>query len=204
MAMVTPDYQQLVNQRPDFFTFEQWKQMLTTGYAPVVATADLPVGGAAMDGRILIEDGGAGDRNVIVYAGGQRFRIDGGTAFYDATTEAFDSVRAQKATDRINAVVLLTDGRNNRGQIDPLSGARLAQAMGVKVHTIGVGTEGEAPYPIDDPVLGRTTQVGVPIHLAGTPGAIQGPRPQPGRHNDEIFGELGYSAAEIAAFSGVS
>jgi len=81
MAMVTPDYQQLVNQRPDFFTFEQWKQMLTTGYAPVVATADLPVGGAAMDGRILIEDGGAGDRNVIVYAGGQRFRIDGGTAF---------------------------------------------------------------------------------------------------------------------------
>ena len=42
---------------------------------------------------------------------------------------------------------------------------------------------------VDDPVLGTTTQVGVPIHLAGTPGAIQGPRPEPGQHNDEIFGD---------------
>jgi Ca-activated chloride channel family protein len=41
---------------------------------------------------------------------------DGGTAFYDATTEAFDSVRAQKATDRINAVVLLTDGEDTDSQ----------------------------------------------------------------------------------------
>ena len=40
---------------------------------------------------------------------------------------------------------------------------------------------------------GTTTQIGVPIHLRGTPGAIQGPRPAPGQHNDEIFGELGYS-----------
>jgi Ca-activated chloride channel homolog len=37
---------------------------------------------------------------------------EGGTAFYDATIEAFDAVRAQKATDRINAVVLLTDGED--------------------------------------------------------------------------------------------
>jgi crotonobetainyl-CoA:carnitine CoA-transferase CaiB-like acyl-CoA transferase len=57
---------------------------------------------------------------------------------------------------------------------------------------------------VEDPQLGTTTQVGVPIHLAGTPGAIRGPRPTPGQHNNEIFGELGYSAAEIAAFSGVS
>jgi crotonobetainyl-CoA:carnitine CoA-transferase CaiB-like acyl-CoA transferase len=57
---------------------------------------------------------------------------------------------------------------------------------------------------VDDPVLGHTTQVGVPIHLAGTPGAIQGPRPTPGQHNAEIFGELGYSAADIAKFTGVS
>ena len=41
---------------------------------------------------------------------------DGGTAFYDATVEAFDSVRAQKATDRINAVVLLTDGEDTDSQ----------------------------------------------------------------------------------------
>lgn len=47
----------------------------------VIATASLPAAGAAQDGRMLIEDAGAGDRNVIVYAGGQRFRVDGGVAF---------------------------------------------------------------------------------------------------------------------------
>lgn len=47
----------------------------------VVATASLPAASADENGRILIEDGGAGDRNVIIYAGGQRFRIDGGAAF---------------------------------------------------------------------------------------------------------------------------
>lgn len=46
----------------------------------VVATASLPAAAAAMNGHILIEDNGAGDRNLIIYAGGQRFRIDGGAA----------------------------------------------------------------------------------------------------------------------------
>ena len=63
--------------------------------------------------------------------------------------------RLKDARGRSKVIILLTDGRNNRGQIDPLSGARLAQAIGIKVYTIGVGTEGEAPYPIDDPILGR-------------------------------------------------
>ena len=47
---------------------------------PVVLTASLPAAAAAQDNMILIEDGGVGDRNVIIYAGGQRFRIDGGAA----------------------------------------------------------------------------------------------------------------------------
>ena len=47
----------------------------------VVATASLPAAGASSDGRVIIEDVGAGDRNLIIYAGGQRFRIDGGAAF---------------------------------------------------------------------------------------------------------------------------
>ena len=54
---------------------------------------------------------------------------------------------------------------------------------------------------VDDPVLGHTTQVGVPIHLRGHAGRDPGAAPAPGQHNDEIFGELGYSAAEIAAFT---
>lgn len=48
---------------------------------PVVATGSLPAAGAAQNGLILIEDAGSGDRNIIIYAGGQRFRIDGGAAF---------------------------------------------------------------------------------------------------------------------------
>jgi Ca-activated chloride channel family protein len=63
--------------------------------------------------------------------------------------------RLKDARGKSKVIILLTDGRNNRGQVDPLSGARLAQALGIKVHAIGVGTEGEAPYPIDDPILGR-------------------------------------------------
>ena len=48
-----------------------------------------------------------------------------------------------------------------------------------------------------DPDLGPTTQMGVPIHLLGTPGAIQGPQPRPGAHNAEILAELGYSASDV-------
>ena len=48
-----------------------------------------------------------------------------------------------------------------------------------------------------DPDLGPTTQMGVPIHLLGTPGAIQGPQPRPGEHNAEILGELGYATSEV-------
>jgi crotonobetainyl-CoA:carnitine CoA-transferase CaiB-like acyl-CoA transferase len=56
---------------------------------------------------------------------------------------------------------------------------------------------------VDDPALGTTTQVGVPIHLDATPGGIRGPRPSPGQDNPEIFGELGYSTDEIRAFTNV-
>lgn len=47
----------------------------------VIPTASLPAAGAGQDGRLLIEDAGTGDRNLVVYAGGQRFRIDGGASF---------------------------------------------------------------------------------------------------------------------------
>jgi crotonobetainyl-CoA:carnitine CoA-transferase CaiB-like acyl-CoA transferase len=72
-----------------------------------------------------------------------------------------------------------------------------------------LGAKG-APHPqfvangmvatVEDPEYGTTTQVGVPVHLASTPGAIRGPRARIGEHNDEIFGPLGYSAEQIAAF----
>jgi hypothetical protein len=48
--------------------------------APVVATASLPAAGSQRDGSLIIEDAGAGNRNLIIYGGGERFRIDGGAA----------------------------------------------------------------------------------------------------------------------------
>jgi Ca-activated chloride channel family protein len=63
--------------------------------------------------------------------------------------------RLKDAETKSRVIILLTDGRNNKGQIDPVTGASLAQALGIKVYTIGVGTEGPAPYPIDDPIMGR-------------------------------------------------
>lgn len=56
-------------------------QVSFAAVAPVVATADLPAADVSQDGRIVIEDAGTGDRNLVIYAGGERFRIDGGAAF---------------------------------------------------------------------------------------------------------------------------
>jgi Ca-activated chloride channel family protein len=48
-------------------------------------------------------------------------------------------------------IILLTDGVNNRGAIAPVTAAELAQTFGIRVYTIGVGTEGMAPYPVTTP-----------------------------------------------------
>ena len=80
-------------------------------------------------------------------------REEDGTAIGMGLSTA--AARLQDSKGKSKVIVLLTDGRNNRGQIDPLTAARLAQALGIKVYTVGVGKEGEAPYPIDDPLMGR-------------------------------------------------
>ena len=68
-------------------------------------------------------------------------------------TTALNRLRGSRAKSRV--VILLTDGDNNRGAIDPRTAADLAKALGVRVYTIGVGTTGEAPYLLDDPRFGR-------------------------------------------------
>jgi Ca-activated chloride channel homolog len=68
---------------------------------------------------------------------------------------ALGAQRLRQATGRSRVLILLTDGINNAGPIDPVTAARLAAAVGVRVYTVGAGTLGQAPYPIDDPVLGR-------------------------------------------------
>lgn len=67
--------------------------------------------------------------------------------------------RLRKSDARSKVVVLVTDGRNNRGQIGPQAAAEAARAIGVKVYAVGVGTEGEAPVPVDFGPLGRRYQM---------------------------------------------
>lgn len=72
--------------------------------------------------------------------------------------------RLKDVAGKSKVVVLLTDGQNNAGSVDPITAAELAHSLGIKIYTIGVGTEGEAPFPIDDPVFGQRT-VMMPVQI---------------------------------------
>lgn len=76
-----------------------------------------------------------------------------GTAVGSAIALGAERLRLTKGKSRV--LVLLTDGINNAGSVDPVTAARLAAAVGVRVYTVGAGTQGQAPFPVDDPVLGR-------------------------------------------------
>jgi Ca-activated chloride channel family protein len=80
-----------------------------------------------------------------------------GTAIGMGLATAVARLRESRTPSKV--IVLLTDGANNRGQIDPLTGADLARALGVKVYTILVGRGGLVPVPVDDPLLGRRIQM---------------------------------------------
>jgi Ca-activated chloride channel family protein len=72
--------------------------------------------------------------------------LEDGTAIGSALTAAVNRLRTSDARSKI--VVLLTDGVNNTGKIQPLLAAESAAALGIKVYTIGVGAEGTAPIPM--------------------------------------------------------
>jgi crotonobetainyl-CoA:carnitine CoA-transferase CaiB-like acyl-CoA transferase len=78
----------------------------------------------------------------------------------------------------------------------------MEQALGVDGHPHEQLVANHMIATVEDPDLGTTTQIGVPIHLAGTPGAIRGPRPRAGEHSAEVFGELGYTTDQIATITG--
>jgi Ca-activated chloride channel family protein len=79
-------------------------------------------------------------------------QLEDGTAIGTAIATAANRLRDAPGNSRV--VVLLTDGVNNRGSIDPRTAAQAASAFGVKVYTIGVGTEGMAPVPVGRGVFG--------------------------------------------------
>jgi len=95
-------------------------------------------------------------------------RAEDGTAIGDAISLAVDKLNnldhRQKQKIKSKIVILLTDGENTAGEIDPAAAAELAKAMGVKVYTIGVGTRGVAPIPVrrlDGGIMIRNERVNI-------------------------------------------
>ena len=88
---------------------------------------------------------------------------DSHTAIGSALGTAVNRLREVKSKSKI--VILMTDGQNNSGKIAPLAAAEAAQALGVRVYTIGVGMRGEAPMPQRDPFTGQTITVPVPVDI---------------------------------------
>ncbi len=75
--------------------------------------------------------------------------IEDGTAIGNGL--ATSVARLKESTAKSRVIILLTDGENNRGAIAPVTAAELARTYGIRVYTIGVGTIGTAPYPVQTP-----------------------------------------------------
>jgi Ca-activated chloride channel family protein len=88
--------------------------------------------------------------------------VEDGTALGVGLANAVTRLKDSEAISKV--IILLTDGVNNRGAIDPITAAELAKAFGIRVYTIGVGTMGTAPYPQQD-IFGRTHYVDMPVEI---------------------------------------
>ncbi len=82
--------------------------------------------------------------------------IEDGTAIGMGISTAINRLKESQAESKV--IILLTDGQNNAGEIDPVTAADLALTYDIKIYTIGAGTRGTAPYPIQDPIFGRRYQ----------------------------------------------
>jgi Ca-activated chloride channel family protein len=82
----------------------------------------------------------------------QAGQLEDGTAIGTAIATAANRLRNAPGHSRV--LILLTDGENNRGAIDPRTAAQAAAAVGVKIYTIGAGTEGMAPVPVGRGLMG--------------------------------------------------
>jgi len=87
--------------------------------------------------------------------------IEDGTAVGMGLANAVSRLKNSKAKSKV--VILLTDGSNNRGDISPLTAAQIAKSFGIRVYTIGVGTNKVAPYPM--PVAGGIQYVNIPVEI---------------------------------------
>lgn len=88
--------------------------------------------------------------------------LDDGTAI--GTGIATAANRLRRSPDRSRVMVLLTDGVNNRGTVDPRTAAEAASALGIRIYTIGVGSRGEAPVPTGQGLQGLRYQT-LPVEI---------------------------------------
>jgi len=91
----------------------------------------------------------------------QKGLIEDGTAIGMGVANAVSRLKDSKAKSKV--IILLTDGSNNRGDISPSTAADIAKQFGIRVYTIGVGTNGTAPYPM--PTYAGVQYVNVPVEI---------------------------------------
>ncbi len=88
--------------------------------------------------------------------------IEDGTAIGMGLATAVNRIKDSRAKSRV--VILLTDGVNNRGDVGPVTAAEIAASFGIRVYTIGVGTHGNAPVPVQD-AFGRVVTRSMPVEI---------------------------------------
>ena len=88
--------------------------------------------------------------------------VEDGTAIGSAIASGASRLKDKEAKTKL--IILLTDGDNNAGKVMPLTAAEAAKALGIRIYTIGAGTQGEAPFPFTDP-FGRTVYRNVPVEF---------------------------------------
>lgn len=87
--------------------------------------------------------------------------IEDGTAIGNAIANGVNRLKDSKSKSKV--MILLTDGVNNAGEVDPITAAEIAKSFGIRIYTIGVGTYGQAPYPFQTPFGIRYQMVPVEI-----------------------------------------
>ena len=85
-----------------------------------------------------------------------------GTAIGNGIATAVARLKDSKAKSKV--IILLTDGRNNAGEINPLTAAQVAETFNIRMYTIGAGTRGSALYPVHDPIFGKR-YVNMPVEI---------------------------------------
>ncbi len=87
--------------------------------------------------------------------------VEDGTAIGDGLATAINRLRESDAISKV--IILLTDGINNSGVIDPLTAAEIAQLQNIRVYTVGVGSHGAVPYPFQTPFGTQYREVEIPV-----------------------------------------